>query len=395
MTIKHYFEQPLIFEFTATVVDSSANDDGTSNIILDQTYFYPTGGGQSHDVGILGGLPIVDVRKEGETVTHVIQGEPIMGTVDGIIDKAHRLGNMCAHTGQHILSAVCLKDLSADTLAVKMNATGLSTVDISHPNLSHAQIEMLEDHINQIIYDNHIVKSSFVPSDSPQLAKLRRAVKFDKVTGDVRLVEIEAVDLSACAGTHLPRTGMLGMLKILKVDNYKGGSRLQFVAGAEALIQFRQYHQTLDAVSNLLSSGVEQVIPLIEKLQAERSDLNKKVIAQGAALLRYEADDLLKKYNEKLLKLTFENRDNSDLRTLANHLTKNTDKIVIIANQEAKDCTIIVAISEALDTHAGNTLRAIVENFGGRGGGRDHYAQGILKDFKDVSALMNMVDDYV
>jgi len=393
VTLKRYFIQPLVFEFTATVLEATINDDGTSNVILDQTYFYPTGGGQSHDLGTLGNATIVDVRKDDETIIHVIDGQPITGDVKGVVDGAYRKGNMAAHTGQHILSAICLKELAADTLAVRMNATGLSTVDISVAELSQAQIERIEDQVNQIIQENRPVKSTFVAPDSPQLEKLRRSVKFDKVTGDVRLVDIEGVDLSACAGTHLPTTGMLGLLKILKVDNYKGGSRLHFAAGAAALAQFRMYHQTLDAVSNQLSSGIEQVLPLVEKLQSERTDLNKRIAAQTQTLIGYEASDILKAADTSMIKLRFDNRDNNELKTLANHLTQADNIIVIIANQNGLDCTLIVATSETVTTHAGNTLRAIVEHFGGRGGGRENYAQGVLKDFSDISALMTTVDE--
>src|SRR5690606_5298178 len=165
-----------------------------------------------HDKGTLDGKEIIDIRKEDEAVIHVIQGEPATGDIRCNIDKAHRWGNMSAHTGQHILSAACLRELEAETLAVKMNATGLSTVDVSLAELTQEQIDSIELLANTIITENRAIKSYFVAPDSPKLEKLRRAVKFDKVTGDVRLVEIENFDLSACAGTHFPCTGTLGML---------------------------------------------------------------------------------------------------------------------------------------------------------------------------------------
>lgn len=235
MTIKHYFDEPLIFEFTANVIDATNNADNTSNIILNETYFYPTGGGQSHDIGTLNGQAMIDVRKERETVIHVVEGDILAGQVIGLIDATNRRRNMSAHTGQHMLSAIALRDLQTETVAVRINAFGLSTVDLAIADLTQEKIDSLETSVNVEIRANHPVYSRFVSPNSPELDQLRRAVKLDKVAGDVRLVEIETVDLSACAGTHVPFTGMLGMLKILKVENYKGGSRIHFAVGDEAL----------------------------------------------------------------------------------------------------------------------------------------------------------------
>ncbi|MEO1289926.1 MAG: hypothetical protein AAFV93_19390, partial [Chloroflexota bacterium] len=152
-----------------------------------------------------------------------------------LIDATNRRRNMSAHTGQHMLSAIALRDLQTETVAVRINAFGLSTVDLAIADLTQEKIDSLETSVNVEIRANHPVYSRFVSPNSPELDQLRRAVKLDKVAGDVRLVEIETVDLSACAGTHVPFTGMLGMLKILKVENYKGGSRIHFAVGDEAL----------------------------------------------------------------------------------------------------------------------------------------------------------------
>ena len=394
MTTKHYFAEPLVFEFTAQVISTEKNEDGTSTIILDETYFYPEGGGQSADKGTVNNHKILNIYKEGNTVFHVIEGELTETQVTGKIDAEYRRRNMAAHTGQHSLSAAFLRELNAGTLAVKMNAYGLSTVDIDCADLTEVQINTVENLANTVITENRAVKSYFVSPDSPKLDELRRAVKFDKVSGDVRLVEIENFDLSACAGTHFPFTGMLGLLKILKTENYKGGSRIHFAVGQEALVQFRLYQQTIDTTSNLLSSGIEQIPELVEKLQSERSDLAKKVAAQSEQLLSYEAQEIIENAPGDAIKLSFENRDNGDLRTLANLLTAEC-KVVAIANKSGEDVTLIVASAEDSDAHAGNLLRAILAEFDGRGGGRDNYAQGVLKNFSDVTALMNVIDNHI
>lgn len=396
MTIKRYFNESLIFKFTARVQECFHQEDGTSHIILDQTYFYPTGGGQSHDKGWINGLEILDLRKEDETVIHVINGE-VSGKVECQIDADYRIANMQAHTGQHILSAAFLRTFEADTLAVKMNAYSPSTVDFNLGDLSLEQIRAVEHLANQVIMEDHPIKSYFVSPDSPKLDELRRAVKFEKVTGDVRLVEIEDFDLSACAGTHFPSTGMLGMLKILKADNYKGGSRVHFAVGYQALEQFRHYHQALEDVSNLLSSSTGDVYTLVEKLQNERQDLEKQVKALREQALSYESIELLSKAenlaNLKLVKASFEERSNDELRVLGNLLSSGNKVAAVLLNRNSDDLTIVVCASDESGVHAGNTLKAIVTQFDGRGGGRENYAQGVLKNFADTDELIETIND--
>jgi alanyl-tRNA synthetase len=396
VTNKRYFDKPLIYEFTAQVLEAQYQDDGTSNIILDQTYFYPSGGGQSHDRGLLGELRILDVRKENGTVIHVVEGEITLGQVDCQIDANYRLGNMQAHTGQHILSAAFLRVLQADTLAVKMNADMPSTVDFNRGELSLEQIQAVETLANQVIMENRPIKSYFVAPDSAKLEELRRAVKFEKVTGDVRLVEIEDFDLSACAGTHFPNTGMLGLLKILKAENYKGGARIHFAAGYQALEQFRRYHQGLEAVSNFLSASIDDVYSLVQKIQSERQDLDKQVKSLREQILSYESVDLLAKVEHidelKLVKMNYEDRTSDELRVLANLLSAQSQTAAVLVNRIGENITVIVCAADDSNIHAGNTLKAILTQFDGRGGGRENYAQGVLKGFKDIEALMQTIN---
>ena len=396
MTIKRYYDEPLTFEFTTTVIEATVDDDGRGNIVLDESYFYPGGGGQSRDKGFLGTCEILDIRMEADRIIHVVDGELSAGDLTATIDKNYRLRNMSAHTGQHMLSAILLQELQAETVAVKMNAEGLSTVDVSLSDIRAEQIIEVENLSNTVIRENREVKSYFVAPDSPRLKLLRREVKFEKVSGDVRLVEIDELDLSACAGTHFPRTGMIGLLKIFKVENYKGGSRIHFATGEEAIIQFQTYHQTLESVSNLLSSGIDRVYELIEKIQSERSELSKQVAEQKEKLLAYKTQELLDKQSgNAVVKLVFENYASDDLRIMSNYLTEGENARVAIVNQTGLDTMLIIATSGDSLLHAGDTLRTILAEFDGRGGGRENYAQGILKGFDDVTALVLVIDKHM
>lgn len=155
MTTKLYFDNPMQMKFQATVLSCTPTDENQYDIVLDQTCFYPTGGGQSCDKGKLGDYSVLDVRKEGDTVIHTIaQALEIGTTVSGDIDESYRIGNMQAHTGQHILSASFLAELNAETLAVKMSADGLSTVDVSIGDLSVGALNSVEALANKVIMEN-------------------------------------------------------------------------------------------------------------------------------------------------------------------------------------------------------------------------------------------------
>lgn len=391
MTDKAYFAEPLVLSFQAEIVAVFPRADGMADLVLDRTYFYPTGGGQSHDTGIINGLPVVDVRNENGDVLHTVRGSIASGSATCQIDRAHRFGNMFAHTGQHILSAAFVNALQAETVAVKMNAVGASTVDVTLGSLSPAQIEQVEVLANDIIMESREIRSYFVPANDPRLDELRRAVKFEKVTGDVRLVEITDWDLSACAGTHFPTTGMLGMLKIVKVENYKGGSRIHFVAGTQALETFQRYQGLLDQTAAMLSSAADDVPALVAKLQSEKQELTRQVSAQREVLLRLERDQLLAQAVPisavQVACATFSARSADDLRILANQLAEHPGTVAVLVNQQGEQISVTISVASGTGIHAGNLLKAVLESFGGRGGGRDSYAQGACQGADPASVL--------
>lgn len=394
-----YFDNPLTFEFTATVLDVIPQSKGLSHVVLDKTYFYPTGGGQSHDTGLIDGQAVVDVRKTNSTIIHVVKGDITTGSIQAQVDKNRRLHNMQAHSGQHLLSAAFVRVLDAETVAVKMSPDAASTVDISLGELAAEQIETVESMANQVIMENRSVKSYFLAPDDPKLDALRRAVKFDKVAGDVRIVEIDDWDMSACAGTHVPSTGMLGLLKILKMENYKGGSRVHFVVGMQALDQFRHVHQVATDVSNLLSASTGDVVNLVKKLQDERQALSKQVAETQATLLQYEKVELLDIAMAvgqiRLIKAEFDNKSNDALKTLGNLLREEAETVGVFVNRQGDNVGVVVCATADSGIHAGNLLKAILADFDGRGGGGEPYAQGICKGLSDTVALLASIDTKV
>jgi alanyl-tRNA synthetase len=401
MTEALYFQDPLTLIFDATIQQVTPDDHGVW-VMLDRTYFYPTGGGQPHDTGTINGRPVLDVRKSKETadaIEHLVQGELTPGAADCRINQGRRWRLMQAHTGQHILSAAFFHALDAKTVSVSMHADSASTVDIDLSDLVPEQIEHVEDLSNQIVMENRPVRSAFVVPDDPRLEILRRPVKFDKVSGDVRLVEIEDFDHVACAGTHLPVTGMLGLLKLLKVENYKGGSRVYFAAGYHLLDTLREHQTILDALSDQLSSGLPDLPDRVQKLQRENIDLNKTVEDQREALLIVEKNTLLEKADlvgeTRLVKALFDGRDADEARKLALLIAEEPQVITVLALAQDSDLIVIVTASEGEEAAAGDVLRALINPFEGRGGGNPTYAQGVCKGLIEQPGALDRLMDAI
>jgi alanyl-tRNA synthetase len=383
VTHKLYFNNPLTFEFEADIVQLETPSDDRTHVVLDKTYFYPTGGGQAHDTGWLNGKPVVDVMQQGAEVVHVVQGLIEGNSVQGRIDSDRRWRAMQAHTGQHVLSAAFVHALGDDaqTLSVSMYPHKASTVDIGLAELSDIQIERVETLVNEVVFDDRPVKSYFVTPDRVP-DTLRRGVS-DKVSGDVRIVEVDDFDMVACAGTHVPRTGMLGLLKILKVENHKDGSRVHFVAGHLALETFQQYQTVVDDLAREMTTGLEQLPENVRRLQEERNLLAKTVEDQREDLLSFERDRLLSEAESagdvRVVKAVFTGRDSDDLKLLGLLLANVSGVVALLVNQQGDDATVAVSAAEDSEIHAGNVLRAHLAQFDGHGGGNSRYAQGICK----------------
>lgn len=399
MTKKSYLQEPLVFQFDAEVINIEHQADDTSLLVLDRTYFYPTGGGQSHDTGTLADHDVLEVRTQGETVVHVLEGHvdtALIGSmVHGTLNRERRERLMAAHTGQHLLSAAFMTETRSKTLSVKMNPDTPSTVDIDHLNLTDKQLRHVEMIANRIIRENRPVHSYFLAPDDDKLKELRRAVKFDKVVGDVRIVEIDNYDRVACAGTHFPTTGMLGLIKILKTEQHKGGLRVSFAVGEIALEVLQTEHDLLVDLSNGFSTSIENIPNVLNKMQSERQALSKEVNILREQLISYEKVGMLQDAqrinNLRFVAADFDGRGAATLRILANLLTTESDTFVLLSNKQAGDLTIVVASGGNTRMSAGEILEGIMEKFEGRGGGNDVYAQGVIKGFDDADAITRWV----
>jgi alanyl-tRNA synthetase len=389
VTTRLYYTDSRLDRFTARVVERA--DEGR-RVYLDRTAFYPTSGGQPHDVGTLGGVAVIDVVDEGERVAHLLDA-PLgdTGEVEGVVDWARRLDHMQQHTGQHVLSAVLLDVCEAPTVSVHFGDE-LATVDVAVPALSREQVLAAERRANEIVCDDRPVHVDF--EDAATVQGLRRP---PKRAGTIRVVTIDGVDRSACGGTHVARTGEIGPVLLRRVEKVKQGTRVEFVCGLRAVRRARADYDALATIAASMSASVDDVPRLVSLqretmavVESERRAFRAEVLGARARALHAAATPDAR---GRRVIAVHDARDPEELRTLAQAMLALPACILVGALRPATGpATLLVAASEDSGADAGALLRPALAAVGGRGGGSPRLAQGSVPDAARVEEAIGLVE---
>ena len=385
MAHRLYYQDPQRLEFDA-VVTGVTRLDGRSAVALEATAFYPTSGGQPFDTGTLGDARVVDVvESETGEIWHVLDREIEAGRgVRGIVDRDRRFDHMQQHTGQHILSAAFDHLHHARTVGFHLGAL-VSSVDLS-VDLLPDQVAAAEAEANRIVWEDRPVAIRFVSSEEAATLPLRKELERG---GVVRLIDVEAYDLSACGGTHVGRTGAVGLIAVLSAERLRGGTRLEFVCGGRAL---RSFHQFRDAVAGCIrhvSVAPDELPAAIEHLQAESKDQRKFVRDLQERLAGFEAAAMAAAAEEiggvRQVVQAIEGRDQNELRTMALAICGAPGYRVALFSTTAPYVAVL-ARSKDGRTDCAAALKALMSAFGGRGGGRPEMAQagGLTGDLSQI-----------
>ena len=249
MTLRLYHADSTLRDFTARIVARRDTERGPA-VRLDRTAFYPTAGGQPHDTGTLNDVRVRDVWDEDDgAVWHLLERGVDGDAVTGAIDWERRFDHMQQHTGQHLLSAGFVRLLDAPTVSFHLG-TDESTIDLTVPALDWEDAFRVEAEVNRVIWEDRPVDVRVFGEDEIHAVPLRKP---PQVRGAIRVVWVRDVDASACSGTHVPRTGVLGIVKIVRLERYKGGMRAGFLCGARALAHYQRTLRGLQTVGTDLS----------------------------------------------------------------------------------------------------------------------------------------------
>ena len=359
-----YWEQPYASEFEALVV-RAWSEGGKHYAVLDQTLFYPAAGGQACDTGTLNDIAVLEVREDGKAkgnIIHVLAGPLQPGArVQGRLDWAGRYRRMQRHTAEHILAQAFWRAAGWETLAVNMSSP-VCTIDFSgEPD--EAIIRQGEALANWAVYANAPVRAFLVDEGEIGNYPLRRA---PKVAGQIRVVEIEGWDRVACGGTHLARTGEAGPIKVMKYERYKGGTRVYFMAGWEALETFSAEHALLTRLGEKFSSSILE----LEKPIANMRDEWYRVRSENTALKDELAERIMRELLAEFPSLTIQAQvPNSVLDMVGKRLAEWPSVLALLVAQ-AEDKVRYVLLKHPNRSEDLHTIwEQVLKPLGARGGG--------------------------
>ncbi|QLG62699.1 alanine--tRNA ligase-related protein [Halorarum salinum] len=390
--------RPEVREFTATV----DRVDG-SEIVLDETYFYPEAGGQPADRGTLAGVEVRDVRTGPDGVVHVLSAAPDVrdgDEVSGVVDDDFRTYCMRAHTASHVLYGAgrhLLEDLGYggfDISEGKVRVDFTTTTDVDDGTL--VELERL---VNRAVWDSREVSWEELPVEA---AREREEVAFNTKTEEgvmadaesVRVVTVEGWDWAACGGTHVSDTAEIGPVTVLSRSNPgEGMTRVEFAVGPPAIRERAANHGAALAAARALDGNVGALPDAVARVRDERDDLESELAALRNEVLDArlgEFDELRTEGTDWLLG-SVAGFDANAVGERAKALAGERADVVVAVGE--RDSPFVVVASEG-EPHAGAVVDALTEEFGGGGGGGPPFAQGGGLD-ADAEALLDRLRDYV
>jgi alanyl-tRNA synthetase len=387
MTERIYYTEPARRSFDA-VVTAVIEHEGASAVVLDRTAFYPTSGGQPFDIGRLGTADVVDTIDDGEHVLHVVKSPLSVGeAVHGEIEWGRRFDHMQQHTGQHVLSAAFDRVLDNRTMSFHMGSES-STIDLAR-EVSLADVERCVDEANRVVWDDRPVTIRFASPEEAARMPLRKEPSRE---GPLRLIEIADFDLSACGGTHVTRTGEIGLIAVTAAEKLRGGTRVTFVCGGRALRALRGYRDAVAGSVRSLSVLPHELSAAVEKIQAEGKQARKTIARLQSELAVHEAARLLAASpvvaGVHRAAHVIEGRDSAGLKALASAMTAQGQAAVTVVGTSAPIAIVVARSAAVVVVDANAVLQQLLKRFGGRGGGKAELAQGagLTGDPQEIAA---------
>lgn len=357
-----------ILQFTATVLSCTPDDHGWA-VVLDRTAFFPGGGGQAPDSGMLGGLRVTDMREKAGVCMHIVDAPlPIGAAVDGEVDAEPRLRRMQNHSGEHILSGLFWREHGLSNVGFHMGSEDV-TLDLNG-ELTRDQIERIESMANAIVAQNLPISIDYPAPDV--LANLDYRSKLD-LTENVRIVSIGeggSIDRCACCAPHVQRTGEIGMIKILDYIRYKGGIRIHMLCGLDALDDYRAKYTAVSTIAASLSAKQKDVIAAVERLGEEISAEKARQSALCGRLIELHTAALTADRPAIIFEPTF---TPNDLRRLVNAALTVTPTAIALSGSNENGYAYVLGSNSS---SCRDLSRAMHDALDGKGGGSDAMVQG-------------------
>lgn len=365
---KLYEAQPYLTHFSAVVQSCTQGKKGW-DICLDQTAFYPEGGGQPYDTGTLGGVKVLEVHQREGHVVHTCQAPLEVGSqVEGSIDWPRRFDLMQHHSGEHIVSGIAHRRFGCDNVGFHMG-NDVITIDLN-VELTAEQVAQLEAEANQYIWEDHPIAITYPTPEELEHLDYRSK---KALTGQVRIVSFPGADTCACCGTHVSSSGQVGLVKLLSCQKFREGVRIELVCGKRALDYLSQVWEQNHQVSNLLSAKTMQTGAAVRRLLEENAALKSRILTMEER----QFADLSQRYTGAGDVVVFEPGLSPDsLRRLCGAVqTACGGRCACFSGEDGSGYQYAIG-------QPGGNLRPLVQALNqalqGRGGGKPDFVQGSL-----------------
>jgi alanyl-tRNA synthetase len=409
MTDHLYYSDSFVYEFDAQVVDpiSATDDEPRPSVVLDRTSFYPTSGGQTFDTGwlISAEMPenkarVVEVIENGDgTVRHFLSEAGWLQAglqVHGSVDAERRRDHMQQHSGQHVLSAAFVRLFDIHTVSFHMGDDYCS-IDLDTKTLSREQVEAAERLSNEVILEDRRVDVRFVSQEQCRSLGLRKLPPAER--GELRLIDINEFDLSACGGTHVRSTGQIGCILLRKTEKVRQGTRVEFVCGQRAVRTARRDYLTLAEAASMYSTHPWELPQQLRKVQEEaklarrvREQMEEDIAEQLA--LRTLADTPVANHLKIVVKM-YDDRDLNFIKLLAQKLTRLEPAVVALLANTKGDPALVFAQSAGQSFDMGVLMKEALGKLGGRGGGSKDMAQGGPQNADELGPVLEQLADSI
>ena len=380
MTHRLYYDAPYLTQFSAQVLACRPNGSEFS-VLLDQTAFYPTSGGQPFDTGVLGDARVTDVNVEGDEVWHTVTAPLTPGQrVEGRIDWPRRFDHMQQHAADHMIASALHRLMGGVTIGLHISSD-VSTIDVAMPEgatrITPADVRRIEQDVNERIWQDVPIRCWFPTAEELPALPLRKPPTVDE---HVRIVAIGTDEMVACGGTHPASAGQLGLVKILSVTPARGKMRVAFLAGQRALADYQRCHDAAHEAAGLLSTGVGQLCGSVAGLQEKLREAEYRLTQLRREHLLAGADQMLREAEilpgGTRLVARFVEADAALLRDLASQLISAPGVIALLGTSGTAQAAYVFGRSDDVAADMGALLRSSAKPLGGKGGGRPDFAQG-------------------
>lgn len=380
-TVKLFYHDSHMREFEATVLSCEEYKE-QYKVVLDQTAFFPEGGGQYADTGVLNQVNVLDVHEKNGVIYHTTDAPLEAGEhVSGKINWDERFEKMQQHTGEHIISGLVNVKFGYNNVGFHLGSD-YCTMDFDGP-ITKEELKEIELLANQAVFQNIEIQVSYPSKEELREMDYRSKIEID---GQVRIVTVPGYDVCACCAPHVKKTGEIGLIKLVNMINYKGGERITMLCGHRALRDYDKKDENSKAISALLCAKELEIAEAVEHLKEEQISLKSKVASLQQQMMKYRAQEI--SVEEDIVAVFDRELSGNGPRDLMNLVLEKGAKIcaVFAGSDESGYRYVIGSHSEDVRTLS----KRLNEAFSGRGGGKPGMVQGSLTgNEEEIRKILN------